>query len=83
MKELKVGECFNYCGKKFTVIEDNTGNCHNCAFCCGEWCANSTLKCKNHAWNVLNSRLIYDWIQRERSDNKCVIFKEVEENERA
>lgn len=39
-------------------------------------CANSTLKCKNHAWNVLNSRLIYDWIQRERSDNKCVIFKE-------
>lgn len=29
MKELKVGECFNYCGKKFTVIEDNTGNCHD------------------------------------------------------
>ena len=79
MKELKVGEYFNYCGKKFVVIEDNTGNCHDCAFCFVEWCANSTLKCKNHTWNVLNSRLIYDWIKRERSDNKCVIFKEVKE----
>ena len=43
---------------------------------------NSTLKCKNHAWNILNSRLIYNWIRREYSDNKCVIFKELEENER-
>ena len=23
MKELKVGECFNYWGRKFVVIEDN------------------------------------------------------------
>lgn len=39
MKELKVGEYFNYCGKKYIVVEDATG----------------------------------------RSDNKCVIFKEVKE----
>lgn len=43
---------------------DNNTTCHRGYSECGEWCANSTLKCKNHAWNVLNSRLIYDWIQR-------------------
>lgn len=66
MKELKVGEYFNYCW--------------NCAFGCPSgWCANDTLKCKNHQWNVLNNRLYWDWTLRERSDNKCVIFKEVKE----
>lgn len=34
MKELKVGEYFNYCGKKYIVVEDATGNCWNCAFGC-------------------------------------------------
>ena len=78
MKELKVGEYFNYCGKKYIVVEDATGNCWNCAFGCPSgWCANDTLKCKNHQWNVLNNRLYWDWTLRERSDNKCVIFKEV------
>lgn len=77
MKEYKIGECFNYNDRKFIVIEDDIGDCYNCAFCCNRWCANNTLKCKNHAWNILNRRLIDDWFERERSDNKCVIFKEV------
>ena len=80
MKELKVGEYFKYCGKKYIVVEDVTGNCWNCAFGCSHgWCANNTLKCKNHNWNALNNRLFWDWTIRERSDNKCVIFKEVKE----
>lgn len=80
MQEFKVGEYFYYCGKKYIVVEDAIGNCNNCAFACpSRWCANGMLKCKNRIWNIMNKRLISDWILRERSDNKCVIFKEVKE----
>lgn len=79
MKEFKVGEHFNYYGKEIVAVEDATGNCYDCYFSCGRWCSNTSLKCKNHDWNVRNRRLIFEWTIRERSDNKCVIFKEVKE----
>ena len=80
MKEFKVGEYFYYCGKKYIVVEDATGNCGNCAFWCPYgWCANATLRCKSQIWIALLHQTHWDWTMRDRSDNKCVIFKEVKE----
>lgn len=54
MKELKVGEYFNYCGKKYIVVEDATGNCWNCAFGCSH-----VVEVQEVATIVLSAILLY------------------------
>lgn len=66
--ERKIGEIFNYNGKKLKVVESKEDYCNNCYLYYGNVCTNSDKirgKCS----------------KRNRSDNKSVIFVEVKEKQ--
>ena len=66
--ERKIGEIFNYKGKKLKVVESKEDYCNNCFLYYGNVCTNSDKirgKCS----------------KRNRSDNKSVIFVEVKEEQ--
>ena len=66
-KERKIGEVFEYQGKKLKVVQTEGSTCYNCYF------ANRDCDCEN------TRKVLGACVRETRSDNKPVIFVEVEE----
>ena len=64
--ERKIGETFEYEGKKLKIVEDERNVCFDCYFFDGVYCQKTCRECGSCE-------------QRERADHKPVIFVEVHE----
>lgn len=65
--ERKIGETFEYEGKKFKVVETPNNSCHKCHFYDGGFC------------KVIREHCCGECDERKRTDRKPVVFVEVKE----